>query len=208
MALISHVRKNDTWIIDSGSSHHMTGDKTNFEHFEHYNGGSVRFGNNEPCYVKGKGFIILTKGIKCENAYWFEGLRHNLLSVAQLNNIGYKVEFTNGKAKLLDGKENPVGTGNQTKGNLFYLDLTKNTCLLAQIEEIWLWHKRMCHGNFDNLVTMSKKKRVRGIPNLKKPKMGMCKKCQIGKMSKISFRSKSFNSKEILELFCQIFVDQ
>ena len=27
VALISHVRKNDTWIIDSGCSHHMTGDK-------------------------------------------------------------------------------------------------------------------------------------------------------------------------------------
>ena len=27
MALISHERKNDTWIIDSGCSHHMTGDK-------------------------------------------------------------------------------------------------------------------------------------------------------------------------------------
>ena len=54
MALISHVSKNDTWIIDSGCSHHMTGDKTKFEHFEHYDGGSVRFGNNEPCCIKGK----------------------------------------------------------------------------------------------------------------------------------------------------------
>ena len=36
MTLISHVRKNDTWIIDSGCSHHMTGDKTKFEHFEDY----------------------------------------------------------------------------------------------------------------------------------------------------------------------------
>ena len=27
MALISHVGKNDTWIIDSGCSHHMTRDK-------------------------------------------------------------------------------------------------------------------------------------------------------------------------------------
>ena len=26
MALISHVIKNDTWIIDSGCSHHITGD--------------------------------------------------------------------------------------------------------------------------------------------------------------------------------------
>ena len=29
MALISHVRKNDTWIIDSGFSNHMNGDKMN-----------------------------------------------------------------------------------------------------------------------------------------------------------------------------------
>ena len=30
MALISHVSKNDTWIIDSGFSHHMTSDKSKF----------------------------------------------------------------------------------------------------------------------------------------------------------------------------------
>ena len=55
MALISHVRKKDTWIIHSGCSHLMIGDKTKFEHFEDYDGGSVRFGNNESCCIKGRG---------------------------------------------------------------------------------------------------------------------------------------------------------
>ena len=82
MALISHVRKNDTWIIDSGFSHHMTSDKTKFEYFEHCDGGSVRFGNNEPCYIKGRGRISLTKELVCDNAYWVEGLKHNFLTVA------------------------------------------------------------------------------------------------------------------------------
>ena len=43
MELIPHVNKNDTWIIDSGCLHHMTRDRTKFEHFEHYDEGSVRF---------------------------------------------------------------------------------------------------------------------------------------------------------------------
>ena len=74
MKLISHVSKNDTWIIDSGCSNHITGDKTKFEHFEDYDGGSVRFGNNELCCIKGRGRISLTKELVCDNAYWVEGL--------------------------------------------------------------------------------------------------------------------------------------
>ena len=110
MAFISHVRKNDTWIIDSGWSKRMTGDKTNFEHMEHYDGGSVRFGNNEPCCIKIKGCVSLTNELICDNAYLVEGLKNSLLRVAQLNNIGFKVELMNGKTKLLDGKGNLVGS--------------------------------------------------------------------------------------------------
>ena len=81
MALMYHVSKNNTCIIDIGCSHHMTGDKTKFEHFEHYDRGSVRFGNNEPCCLKRKCHISLTNELICDNAYWVEELKHNLLSV-------------------------------------------------------------------------------------------------------------------------------
>ena len=83
MALISHVSKNYTWIIDSGYSNHITGDKIKFEQLEYYDGASVRFGNNEPYCIKEKGSITLTKELKCDNAYWVEGLKHNLISGAQ-----------------------------------------------------------------------------------------------------------------------------
>ena len=91
MALISHISKNDICIIDSGCSHNMSGDKYNFENLVYYDGGSVRFVNDEPCYMKGKGCIALTNDLRCDNVYWVEGLKHDLLSVAQLNNIGFKV---------------------------------------------------------------------------------------------------------------------
>ena len=41
----------------------------------------------------------------------------------------------NGKAKLLDDKGNLVGSGKQTKGNLFYLELGDCSCFIAQVEE-------------------------------------------------------------------------
>ena len=104
--------------IYSGCSNHMTRDKTKFEVMEPYDGGSVRFGNSEPCCIKGKGCISLTNELVCDNAYWVEGLKHNLLSVAQLNNIGFKIEFIKGKAKLLDGKGNLVRSSKKT--NVIY----------------------------------------------------------------------------------------
>ena len=106
----------------------------------------------------------------------------------------------NDKEKLLDDKGNLTGSGKQRKGNLFYLDLGKRSCFITQVEESWLWHKRLCHVNFDNLVKISKNRRVRGIPSLRKPNMGLCKNCQIGKMGKTSFKRKNYHSKEVLEL--------
>ena len=44
----------------------------------------------------------------------------------------------NGKAKLLDGKGNLVESSNQTKGDLFYLDLNEISCFITQVEESWL----------------------------------------------------------------------
>ena len=60
-----------------------------------------------------------------------------------------------------------VGSSKQKKGNLLCLDLSESSCFIAQIEESWLWHKRLCHVNFENLVKISKNRRVRGIPSLK-----------------------------------------
>ena len=43
-------------------------------------------------------------------------------------------------------------------------------------------------------------KKVRGLPKLKKLDNTMCKKCQLGKMKKSTFKSKTYNSNEVLEL--------
>ena len=74
------------------------------------------------------------------------------------------------------------------------------SCLIVQTDDVWLWHKRLCHVNFDNLISINKMKKVRGLPKLKKPDNTMCKQCQLGKMTKSSFKSKNYTYKEVLEL--------
>ena len=102
--------------------------------------------------------------------------------------------------KFFDEYGRLVGTGTQSKGNLFYLNMDQSSCLLIKDEDAWLWHKRLCHVNFDNMIKISKKKRVRGLPNLSRPDHAMCHECQKGKMTKSSFKRKDYSTKKILEL--------
>ena len=166
----------------------------------YYDGNNVRFDNDAPCLIKGKGSIKLTKKILFENAYYVEGLNYNLLSVSQLNKLGCKVEFENKTAKIYDASGKLIGKGDQTRSNLFYLDIDDVTCLVAKFNDTWLWHKILCHVNLDNLIRISHIKRVRGLPKLKKLENTVYKQCQLGNMTKSSFKIKAHTSKEILEI--------
>ena len=53
-ALVCYVIKVESWIIDSGFSHHMTEDKGKSITLEYYNGNSFRFGNDAPYLIIGK----------------------------------------------------------------------------------------------------------------------------------------------------------
>ena len=83
-----------------------------------------------------KGTIKLTEKISCDNVYYVEGLNYNLLSLSHLGNIGCKVEFENRIAKIYDSQGNLIGKGDQTRSNLFYLDMEDSSCLIVQIDDV------------------------------------------------------------------------
>ena len=60
----------------------MTGDKSKFITLTNYDENSVRFCNDAPCLIIGKGSIKLIDKISCDNVYYVEGLNYNLLSVS------------------------------------------------------------------------------------------------------------------------------
>lgn len=198
--LVSHMYNRDEWIIDIGCSHHMTSDKSKFLSLEEFDGGVVRFGNNSPCMVKGKGSISLNGKSNADDVFWVEGIKNNLLSVGQLNDKGYLLEFKSGVCRILGNNGELIATGKEARGNLFHLNTNVNDCLVVKIEDSWLWHKRFFHVNLDNLIKISKSSIFRGLPHLVKLDNVLCKDCQMGKMTFVSFKSKSFSLENILDL--------
>ena len=72
--------------------------------------------------------------------------------------------------------------------------------LVVRFDDFWIWHKRLCHVNFDNMISISKMKKVKVLPKLKKPDNTMCKQYKLVKMTNSSFKRKTYTSKEVLEL--------
>lgn len=193
------VEDKDEWVIDSGCSNHMIGDKKKFLSLQEFEGGLVRFGDDKACMIRGKGIISLDGKHNTKNVYYVEGLNHNLLSVGQLVEKGFQLQFKDGKCKIINKTDLEIATGTQTKGNIFHLNIDENTCFITHIDESWLWHKRLCHVNFDCIMKISSSKAIRDLPRIVKPHNPVCRECQMGKQVRTSFKNVPKKSNDILD---------
>ena len=76
-----------------------------------------------------------------------------------------------------------------------------NMCLVADINDPWIWHKRFCHVNFKNIHKLAKNNIVRGLPTMNFKVNNLCDACQKGKLKKSTFKAKNeISTKQPLEL--------
>ena len=68
------------------------------------------------------------------------------------------------------------------------------------VDESWLWHRRMGHLKFENLLKVSKKGAIRDFKKIVKPLKLVCKHCQHGKQTKASFKAKEHTTSHPLEI--------
>jgi hypothetical protein len=69
-----------------------------------------------------------------------------------------------------------VATAARTSRNIYVLSEIRNEkCCLGKEDENWIWHRRMGHMHFDNLINIKKKKAVREMPQITKPTNTLCK---------------------------------
>jgi transposase InsO family protein len=94
-----------------------------------------------------------------------------------------------------------VATAARTSSNIYVLsEIGNEKCCLGKEDESWLWHRRMGHMHFDNLVKVNKREAVREMPHITKPTNTLCKHCQQGKQTKTRFKSKEYSTTKPLEI--------
>nr|GFB43122.1 integrase, catalytic region, zinc finger, CCHC-type, peptidase aspartic, catalytic [Tanacetum cinerariifolium] len=148
------------WIIDSGCSKHMTGNRALFTNFVEKFLGTVRFGNNDFDVIAGYGDVVIGS-MTIKKVYYVKGLGHNLFSVGQFCDKGLEVAFRKSTSFVRNEDGVYLLTGDRSS-NLYIIALNEvasnsSTCLLAKASssQSWLWHQRLSHLNFaiiNNLV--------------------------------------------------------
>jgi hypothetical protein len=91
-ALIAINYSLDSWIIDSGASHHMAATKVVYSSLDACNGPPIFMGENSPVEVTDKGRIELTNG-SFENVLHVPKISINLLFVYQMKNSRTRNKF-------------------------------------------------------------------------------------------------------------------
>ncbi|KAK2975035.1 hypothetical protein RJ640_023932 [Escallonia rubra] len=162
---------NKKWILDSGCSRHMTGNISLFTSIDLKEGGNITFGDNSQGRIKGKG-TIGKEPHSIENVLYVEGLKHNLLSIIQFSDKGFKVIFEASQCTILSLKNNETSLVGSRDNNVYSIQLNDLAnqdakCLSAISETSWLWHRRLGHMHMEHLNDISSKELVRGLPKIK-----------------------------------------
>ena len=163
----------------------MTDDMNNFFKFKNHYGGIVRVRNNIAYYIIGIGSITLDGKTNIDDVYFVDGLKHNLLSVGQLVDKRYLLQFIENTCIIKDRDGKLIWIGTRSRGNGFQLNPTKMTFLVVEVDNNWLWHRRFFHINFDNIVKVSSTFAVRDLPKITKPTNVICKECILAKQKKV-----------------------
>ncbi|GKB81739.1 retrovirus-related pol polyprotein from transposon TNT 1-94 [Tanacetum coccineum] len=179
------------WIVDSGSSKRMTGDRSLLKNFVEKFIGTVRFRNDHFAAITSYGDYVQGNITVC-HVFYVEGLGHNLFNVGQLCDDDLEVAFRSNTCYVrnLEGDDLLIGDRESNWYTISIPDMAASSpvCLMSKATSTksWLWHRRLSHLNFGTINDLTKHNLVDGLPKFKYRKDHLCSACKRGKSKKAS----------------------
>jgi Pol polyprotein, beta-barrel domain len=98
------------WVLDSGCTQHMTGSGKMFTSMEDEESkyDKITFGDNSKGKVKGLVKIAISNDLSISNVLLVESLNFNLLSIAQLCDLGLTCLFSPNDVIVISIKDNEL----------------------------------------------------------------------------------------------------
>jgi len=135
---------NETWLIDSRCTHHMTHDKDMFVKLDKTHSSKVKIGNGDYIEVKGIGDIVIDVGSGTKlisDVLYVPEINQNLLSVGQLLEKDYVVVFKDKTCKIFDTTGIKL-LSIKMKGKSFSVNLQTNLDYSSAVNSGQIEHKR------------------------------------------------------------------
>ena len=198
--------REDTWLIDSGASKHMTSQRDILSSLKEKNfPQKVTLEDDYQYPIKGLGESTykLDSGtpMKMKNVLYVPVLKKNLVSISYLYRKGLMVAFIYGEFIMWPkGKniEDAIVIGTE-EGGLYKLKGHSDATLTQSIEiPCELWHRILAQINYKVLPYVSKV--VTGLLEFKVDHEGVLKGCAQGKNIKNHFLKRDSKEEGILEL--------
>nr|CAD1834390.1 unnamed protein product [Ananas comosus var. bracteatus] len=203
------VNYSTDWIINSGCSNHMTGDKDKLLSTTEYKGGRVVVtANKSKLPITHIGKTIITPKfsphqVQLQKVYHVPGMKKNLLSVSQLTASGNCVVFGPQDVKvfrsskisriqIMEGKK--VESIYVMSAESAYVEKTRKS------ETADLWHTRLGHVGYHKLKIMMERSMLKGLPQLEIRGDTICAGCQFGKAHQLPYTESKYRAKVPLEL--------
>ena len=135
---------NETWLIDSEYTHHMTHDKDMLVKLDKAHSSKVKIGNGDYIEVKGIGDIAIDAGSGTKiisDVLYIPEINQNLLSVGQLLEKGYVVVFKDKTCEVFDTTGIKL-MSIKMKGKSFSVNLQTDLVYSFTVNSGQIWHKR------------------------------------------------------------------
>jgi hypothetical protein len=127
-----------TWVLDTGVTNHMSGCRATFTKIDTAVLDTVCFGDDLVARIEGRGTVISM----CKNGesrsfdgiYFIPHLTTNIVSVGQLDEIGYKIDIDTGMMKIWESGGVLLAKVKREANRLYllYLKFTQLTCLAVR----------------------------------------------------------------------------
>ena len=127
----------------------MTGVKNLLVDVKSHSTSYVTFGDGAKGEIKGVRKLDCLGFPKLDNVLLVKGLTSNMISISQLCDKGFKVNFTKDECLVCNEKNEVVMKGIRSKDNCYQwvpqeLNFS-STCVLAKENEVKLWHQKLGH---------------------------------------------------------------